>query len=105
MGEMMILAYRPKPGRDEALLALVRDHLPGLRRLGLATDRAAQAMRAKDGTILETFEWEDGAISRAHEHPEVLAMWGRFAEACDYVPLRDLAEAGELFAQFEPLEI
>jgi len=105
MGDMVIVTYRPKPGCAAALAELVRDHVPDLRRWGLATDRPALAMRAGDGTIVEVFEWADGAIARAHEHPEVQAMWGRYGAVCDYVPLRDLAEAAQLFAQFEPIDL
>jgi len=105
MGDMVIVAYRPKPGCEEAMIDLVRDHVPDLRRWGLAADRPALAMRAGDGTIVEVFEWCDGAIARAHEHPDVLAMWGRYAQVCDYVPLRDLTEAAQMFAQFVPIDL
>ncbi len=105
MGDMVIVAYRPKPGQEAALLALVKDHVPFLRRHGLATDRPALAMRAADGTIVEVFEWRDGAIATAHGHPAVQALWGEYAAACDYVPLNSLAEAGALFAQFEPIAL
>ena len=105
MGRMVIVGYRPKPGCEDALLTLTRDHVPCLRRLGFATDRQALAMRSKDGIIVEVFEWADGAIARAHEHPEVLAMWERYAAVCEYTPLRQLAEAKDLFAEFEPIEL
>jgi len=103
MGDMVIVAYRPKPGQEAALLDLVRDHIPFLRRLGLATDRAPLMMRGADGVIVEVFEWAPGAVAKAHEHPEVLALWGRYAAVCDYVPLRDLPESGEMFATFTPI--
>ncbi|USI72073.1 hypothetical protein [Sphingomonas morindae] len=105
MGDMVIVAYRPKPGKEEALLALTRAHVPELRRLGLATDRAALAKRSKEGIILEVFEWREGAIDAAHSNPDVLAMWERYAAVCDYVPLQTLPEARDMFAQFEPLEL
>jgi hypothetical protein len=105
MGDLVIVAYRPKPGSGDALLQVVRDHVPTLRAIGFATARPAQAMLAKDGTIVETFEWADGAVAKAHEHPDVLAMWGRFGEVCDIVPLNELAEAGDMFATFVPVEI
>ena len=57
MPRLFIAAYRPKAGQHHALLALVRDHVPTLRRLGLATGRPATAMRAADGTVLEVFDW------------------------------------------------
>lgn len=67
MGDMVIVAYRPKPGREEDLLALTREHVPALRRLGLATERPALAMRAKSGDVVEVFEWREGATARARE--------------------------------------
>lgn len=103
-GDIVIVAYRPKPERYDALLALVRDHLPILRRLGLATCRPAIVLGGEDGVIIEIFEWKPGAMATAHAHPEVLAMWERFAAVCDYVPLKDLPEATTLFAQFMPIE-
>lgn len=105
MGDMVIAVYRPKDGRAQELLELVRDHVPSLRRLGLATGRPAVAMRAGGGEIVELFEWKSGAIAAAHEHPEVQALWARFAEVCDYAPLQSLAEAQAPFAQFEPLDL
>jgi len=103
VGDLVIVAYRPKPGCEEKLLELVRRHVLELRSLDLVTDRPAQAMRARDGTLVEAFEWREGAIEQAHEHPVVLALWEEFAACADYVPLRDLPEAADLFAQFEPI--
>jgi hypothetical protein len=103
MGTMVIVAYRPKPGCAAELEALVREHVPCLRTLGLVTERPAQAMRAKDGTIVEVFEWEHGAIEAAHNSSRVAELWERFANACDYVPLRELPEAEAMFAEFEPV--
>jgi hypothetical protein len=105
MGDMVIVGYRPKSGQEAALLALTLEHVPILRRLGFATDRPTLAMRAKDGTIVEVFEWRDGAIAKAHEHPDVQAMWGRYAAACDYIPLSELPEAKDLFASFDPIDL
>lgn len=97
--------YRTKPGCENDLLALTRSHLPELRRLGLATERPSLAMRSKEGVVVEVFEWKEGAIEAAHANPAVMAMWARYAAVCDYVPLRDLPEAGDMFAQFEPIDL
>lgn len=103
---IVIVAYRPKPGKEQVLLAEVRDHVPLLRSEGLATDRHPVHMRAKDGTVVEVFEWASpAAIEQAHANPRVQAMWSRFAACCDYVPLNTLAEAGDMFAEFEQLDI
>ena len=101
---MVIVAYRPRPGKEALLLELTRQHLPLLRAQGLATDRPSYVMRAADGTILEVFEWKSqAAIDAAHGNPAVAKMWERYAEACEYIPLKNLKEAGDLFAAFEPL--
>lgn len=105
MGDMVVVAYRPKPGREADLLALVREHVPDLRAWGLATDRPTLAMVGEGGVVVEVFEWAEGAVARAHADPEVQAMWARYAQVCDYVPLRELPEAAELFAQFAPLDL
>jgi quinol monooxygenase YgiN len=106
MGRVVIVAYRPKPGKEDALLQLTREHVPMLRAEGLATDRAPYAMRAADGTIVEVFEWKsEEAIAAAHTRPQVQAMWGRYAEACEYVSLDSLAEAHQMFAGFEPIAL
>jgi hypothetical protein len=31
-------------------------------------------------------------------------MWNQFFEVCDCVPLRTLAEAAEMFPNFEPID-
>ena len=105
MGDMVIVAYRPEPGKAEALVALVKDHAPFLRRLGLATDRPALVMQAKDDVVVEAFERVDGASAIAHHNPDVLALWTQFEAACDYIPLHQLPEAQGLFAQFIPIEL
>ena len=104
-GVICIVAYRPKPGKGEELLKLVRNRVPTLRKEGLATDRTSTIVRAKDGTIVEVSEWKSQeAIDAAHKNPTVLAMWEKFFAICDCVPLNTLAEAQDIFAGFEPME-
>jgi len=103
-GVIVIVAYRPKPGKEKQTLELVRSRVPILRNEGLATDRAPIIMRARDGTIIEVSEWKsEDAIDAAHKNPNVLAMWKKFFAICDCVPLRTLAEAEEMFPNFEPI--
>ena len=102
MGRFVIVAYKPKPGKDRELAAAVHKHLQVLTDEALVTDRPAYVMRAADGTILEVFEWLSAdAIARAHSNTAVQALWREFAEACDYVPLATVPEASQLFAEFE----
>jgi quinol monooxygenase YgiN len=103
-GVVVIVAYRPKPGKENELLDLVRSRVPTLRKENLVTDRAPSIMRSRDGTIIEVSEWKSrDAIDAAHKNPNVLAMWNKFFAVCDCVPLDSLAEAKEMFAGFEPI--
>ncbi len=106
MGVMVIALFRPRAGADQDLLACVRDHLPVLRSQGLVTDRPTLVLRAKDGTLLEIFEWASvAAIDAAHANPAVQALWTRFSACCDYVTLGDLAEASTMFPGFEQVDV
>jgi quinol monooxygenase YgiN len=101
----VIVAYRPKPGKESELLDLVRNRVPTLLKEGLVTDRRPTIMRARDGTIIEVSEWKSrDAIDAAHKNPNVLAMWNDFFTLCECVPLNTLAEACEMFAGFEPVD-
>ena len=101
---IVIAAYRPKPGKGDELLALVRRHHPTLVRLGLATARAPVVGTAKDGTVIEVFEWaSDEAMRRAHDLPEVRAIWGPMEEAAEFASLASLAEAQHPFPHFTPV--
>jgi len=103
-GVIVIVAYRPKPGKKTELLHLVRSRVPTLRKENLVTNREPTIMRARDGTIIEVSEWKSHeAIDAAHKNPNVLAMWNKFFAICDCIPLKTLAEAEEMFAGFEPL--
>jgi hypothetical protein len=106
VGVPVIVCYRPRPGMEDALVGLVREHLPVLRAEELVTDRPATAMRGEDGTVVEVFEWRSqDAIARAHDLPAVQALWARFEQACEYVPLAELPEVSQLFPSFEPIEL
>ena len=90
-GVVVIVAYRPKPGKENELIDLVRSRVPTI-------------MRSRDGAIIEVSEWKlREAIDAAHKNPNVLAMWNKFFAICDCIPLNTLAEANEMFAGFEPI--
>jgi len=104
MGRITTAAFKPKPGRDKELLGVIADRVPLLRRLGLATRREHILMRSREGVIVEVSEWvSDEAINKAHETPEVLALWARFDACCAYVKLDTLAETHEDFATFDAI--
>ena len=104
-GVIVIVAYRPKPGKERDLLQLVCSRVPRLRKEGLVTARIPTIMRSHDGTIIEVSEWKSReAIEAAHKNSNVLAMWNEFFALCDRVPLNTLPESAEMFAGFTPVE-
>lgn len=106
MSVMVIACYRPGPGKDDALLALMKTHLPVLRAQGLVGEAPSLCGRAADGTIVEVFTWKSqAAIDAAHENPKVLAMWDKFAEVCDYTAIADVDGAKDLFTPLTPVEL
>jgi hypothetical protein len=105
MGRIVFALYRPHAGQEQRVRALAASHVPSLREWGLATGRTSLLLQAGDGTMLEIFEWESAAaIERAHNDPRVQALWGSFAECCDFRRLAELAEAEQMFPDFTPLD-
>ncbi|BAV05995.1 hypothetical protein SAMN05421788_10669 [Filimonas lacunae] len=101
MGRIVIVAYKPKAGKAEALKALTKTHVPRLLAEGLVTERPPVICESEDGVIIEVFEWKSAeAIVAAHDNPVVHQLWAEYAEVCDYVPLNSLGEVNNLFAEF-----
>ncbi|WP_164019812.1 hypothetical protein [Pyxidicoccus trucidator] len=106
MPNMVIAVYRPREGRQSELLELVREHVPALQKLGLATKRPALVMRAKDGSLVEIFEWVSAeAVEKAHHHPEVQMLWQGFEEVAEWSSLGSLEEAKTPFSHFDLVEL
>lgn len=105
MGVMVIACYRPKPGKEAELKALMKTHLPTLRKEGLVDDGPSLCGRAADGTFVEVFCWKSQAsIDAAHNNSNVLAMWDKFGEVCDFIAIGDVAEAKQMFSPFAPVD-
>jgi hypothetical protein len=84
----------------------MRVHLEILRAEGLVSDGPSIIMEARDGTVVEVFEWKSrAAIQKAHANARVQEMWDRYEEVCDYVPLGEVPESAELFSEFRPLAL
>ena len=103
--EAVIAAYRPKPGKDQELRKLVREHRRTLDAARLITPRPTVLLRARsDGTVVEIFEWVSAkAADEAHLNPAVRKLWNRFAKIADFVPLSSIQEADKVFSPFETL--
>ena len=67
-------------------------------------DRAVVQGVAKDGELVEIFEWESLEKSRgAPAIAEIGAHWKAMSQVMDFVPLAQLAEAQHAFAHFNPI--
>jgi len=106
MGIIVITCFKPKEGKSEELLEVIKDHMPVLRRENLVTDKVCHVMKSNNGCIIEVFEWESQeAINEAHKNKNVLALWDRFEKVCEYVSLSELEETKGIFPGFEPIDI
>lgn len=102
--QIVFALYRPHDGKESEFLELLTDHVPTLRRLELITERAPVVCRAKNGTIIEVFEWADtGSSAQAHQHPEIAAIWEKMGEIADLPALDTLDEVSNRFPHFEPI--
>ncbi len=104
MRRLVIVVYRPKAGKEEALLRLAQGHWSLLREENLVTGKQAMLGLASDGAVIEVFEWASAeAIEKAHQNPRVQKLWEEFGACCDFVPVGNLAEASQLFSEFATL--
>jgi quinol monooxygenase YgiN len=91
------VTYRPKRGKEKQLLELVRRHWPTLHNAGLSTKDPAMVYRAQDkaGNVyfVEIFSWKDEqASSRAHQLPEVMAIWEPMGAILEGGPSPEIAQ-------------
>jgi len=102
--ETVLAMYRPRPGRDADLRAVIAEHVSRLRSWGFAGDRPVVLLQATDGTYVEIFDWLEGAAQRAHSDARVEALWDRFAEVCEFVAPAQLPDATRPFPHFRRVE-
>lgn len=106
MGRIVIVAYKPKDNKDEALKLFLKNHVPILRKENLVTDRAPIIMKSSNGTYIEVFEWKSAeAIEEAHTNAAVLKMWNEFEACGTYEELSGLEEAHQMFAEFDAVDV
>ena len=104
MGHVVIVAYRPKPGRQGALEDLLRRQSSRLRAEGYVTDRRPTLMRAGDGTLIQLLEWTT-STQELRGLPAIGEMRAEFEALADFVPLASLPEFGAHFADLEAVDI
>jgi hypothetical protein len=74
--ETVVCTYRVLVEREPQFVELLRRHWVTLHDLGFVTDEQSLVLRQlEEPTYVEIFTWVDGGFDRAHEHPDVLAIW------------------------------
>jgi hypothetical protein len=75
--ETVVCTYRVRPEAEDRFVELLNRHWRTLHELGFVTDEESLVLRGtEDGlTYLEVFTWVEGGFERAHEHPDVIAIW------------------------------
>jgi quinol monooxygenase YgiN len=106
MSMIAIASYKPKRGKEAAFPELLRQHIPTQRAEGLVSDRPTYLMHARDGTIIEVFEWlSSGAKQQAHQSDAVMHLWKQFSDLADITSLDTVTESHQPFAAFETLRL
>ncbi|MGK7397498.1 MAG: hypothetical protein ACNS62_23170 [Candidatus Cyclobacteriaceae bacterium M3_2C_046] len=99
---IVMVAFKPLPGKSAALEKLIINHHKILLGQGLVTQRKPIIAKASDGTFVEIFGWKSAeAINQAHQNQVVQDLWAQFAEVANYIPLSEIKEASSLFSEFE----
>lgn len=105
MANKVFCHYRVAAGNEPAFEALLRKHWLTLHRLGLVEDEPARHFKGEEAPgaplYIEIFDWLDGAVERAHEHPEVMAIWEPMDQLCE--PRGD--RPGMEFPHLQPLHV
>jgi hypothetical protein len=106
MSRTGIVLYRPRKGKEDELIRMIRDHFPFLRKEGFITSRKTMAMRTKDGCIMVVFEWVSmDSISEAEKHSGVQEIWMQVSKVSDFEKPSNLKEFQDVFPDFETIEL
>ncbi len=75
--ETVICTYQVRPDQEERFRELLARHWNTLHDLGFVTNEESLVFGSVDAppTYVEVFTWVEGGFDRAHEHPDVLAIW------------------------------
>jgi hypothetical protein len=95
----VLCIYRVKAGREAAFKKLLKKHGPALKSAGLSGKMTPKIWKAESGRkpgviYLEHMQWKDASSSsKAHQMPEVMAVWEPMGNSCDAMEFLDLKPA------------
>lgn len=107
---IVIAPYRCSVENQGKLMEVLKGKRKYFLEAGYVTERKPISMRSRKDKeiILEVFEWtSDKHTEDAHKDSKVHEYWSRMDELCMAIgfPLKEISEAGESFAHFDPLNI
>lgn len=86
--QTVMCRYRVKRDHEGEFRKLLEHHWPKLRELGMVTDAPSLLFRGLDTNgepfFVEIFDWKSADLpAKAHEHPEVMAIWEPMDALCE----------------------
>jgi hypothetical protein len=106
MERIVIVGYKPIPGKESELESLMKSHWDILNKEGLVSSRKSIICKAKNGTIIEIFGWKSKeAIESAHSNATVQRMWAEYSKVCEYIPIGVIEESQSMFSEFSPVDL
>ncbi len=104
MERIMVVAYRPYKGKEEAFRSLLFRQIETYRNEGLLTDREPWFMQSQDGTYLGFFEWKSKAVvDDLAAHPKIQELWMQFEKICAFEKPSAVTELQSMFGDFKSL--
>jgi hypothetical protein len=76
--QTVICSYRVRADSEDRFVELLGRHWRTLRELEFVTADESLVFRSLEDdspTYVEIFTWVEGGFDRAHEHPDVVAVW------------------------------
>jgi hypothetical protein len=102
---LSLSAYRPRPGREDEVLAHLRHEVATLRQRGHITSRPVPICRTGRGEYLVVAEWAtDLSVDEAHADEVILEVWRRKEQLVEYLGPADLDGSDVPFASYDVLE-
>ena len=104
MSKIASVVYKPRKDKDQELFDSLLVNIPIMRKLGLVTSREQIIAKAKDGCLIQIFEWiGEESEEQAMAHPVVQEMWMKVAKISDFQRPMSVAEFQEQLSKFETL--
>ena len=102
MATSIIVGYRPFPGRTDLVISILLEVYDVMQRAGLITARRPWIMRSQDGNVVAVFDMTDEySYAASDKIREVSMLRARLMGVAERVPLSQLAEAENPYAEFE----